>query len=230
MRAPAPARIGATMNPAAPEHALAADDRSVRQRRVAFSGALAALLTLAPLAPQAQQAQQAQQSAATSYGVEVIVFRVSSAPTGEDWDAAPPGRGFGSSAARGGGTPQVLRVLTPADYHLGALEATLKASGAWRPVAHAAWVQTAANWGTHAGIALSDVGINVPGLSGMVYLERAPIYLHLGFDVRLSAGASYAIKEMRSVRYNDKQYFDHPAFGIIAVVTPIKRAEAAPAP
>jgi hypothetical protein len=224
MRAAAPARIGGTMNPAAPEHAIAADDRGLRHRRFAFSGALAALLTLAPLAPQAQQ------SAATTYGVEVIVFRVSSVPSGEDWDAVPPGRGFGSSAARGGGTPQVLRILTPGDYRLGALEATLKASGAWRPVAHAAWVQSAANWGTHAGIALSDVGINVPGLSGMVYLERAPIYLHLGFDVRLSAGASYAIKEMRSVRYNDKQYFDHPAFGIIALVTPIKRAEAAPAP
>jgi hypothetical protein len=66
----------------------------------------------------------------------------------------------------------------------------------------------------------------VPELSGMVYLERAPIYLHLGFDLHLSAGSTYTIKEMRSVRYNDKQYFDHPAFGIIAVVTPIKHGEA----
>ena len=172
----------------------------------------------------------AQQSGATLYGVEVIVFRTSSVNSVEDWDAVPPGRGFGSSAGRGGGTPQVLRVLTPADYRLGTLEATLKTSGAWLPVAHAAWIQTAANWGTHAGIALSDVGINVPGLSGTVYLERAPIYLHLGFDVRLSAGASYAIREMRSVRYNDRQYFDHPGFGIISVVTPIKRAEPAPSP
>jgi hypothetical protein len=172
----------------------------------------------------------APQSAATLYGVEVIVFRTSSVSSVEDWDAVPPGRGFGTSAGRGGGTPQVLRVLTPADYRLGTLEATLKTSGAWHLVAHAAWIQTAANWGTHAGIALSDVGINVPGLSGMVYLERAPIYLHLGFDVRLSAGASYAIREMRSVRYNDRQYFDHPGFGIIAVVTPIKRAEPAPSP
>ena len=172
----------------------------------------------------------AQQNTAAAYGVEVIVFRVAGAAQGEDWDAVPVGRGFGSSATRGGATPQVLKVLTAADYRLGAIEATLKSSGAWRPVAHAAWVQTAANWGTHAGIALADVGINVPGLSGMVYLERAPIYLHLGFDVRLSAGATYAIREMRSVRYNDKQYFDHPGFGIIALVTPIKRGDAAAAP
>jgi hypothetical protein len=34
---------------------------------------------------------------------------------------------------------------------------------------------------------------------------------------------------MRSVRYNDKQYFDHPGFGIIALVTPIRRGDAAAA-
>ena len=121
-------------------------------------------------------------------------------------------------------------MLTPGDYRLGTLEATLRANGAWRPIAHAAWIQTAPNWGSHAGIPLADVGINAPGLSGMVYLERAPIYVHLGFDVHLSAGATYTIKEMRSVRYNDKQYFDHPAFGIIAVVAPIKRGDAVSTP
>jgi hypothetical protein len=228
------------MRLAAPTKHLAPERRGHATRLLACTGVLAALLaafaTPAPSAAAASAEQRpparplAQQSGAASYGVEVIVFRASSVTATEDWDALPPGRGFGSSAARGGGTPQVLRVLGPSDYRLGTLEATLRSSGAWRPVAHAAWVQTAANWGTHAGIALSDVGINVPGLSGMVYLERAPIYLHLGFDVHLSAGASYAIKEMRSVRYNDKQYFDHPAFGIIAVVTPIKRAEAGSTP
>jgi hypothetical protein len=189
--------------------------------------AMLTAFTAAASADQAPSRTVAQQNTAPAYGVEVIVFRVASAPQGEDWDAVPAGRGFGSSATRGGASPQVLRVLTAADYRLGAIEATLKSSGAWRPVAHAAWVQTAANWGTHAGIALADVGINVPGLSGMVYLERAPIYLHLGFDVRLTAGATYTIREMRSVRYNDKQYFDHPGFGIIALVTPIKRGDAA---
>jgi hypothetical protein len=223
----------------APADHIAPERRGHATRLLACTGVLAALLAaLAAPAPSAAAASAAarpaartlaQQSGAASYGVEVIVFRASSVTATEDWDAVPPGRGFGSSAARGG-TSQVLRVLAPSDYRLGPLEATLRTSGAWRPVAHAAWVQTAANWGTHAGIALSDVGINVPGLSGMVYLERAPIYLHLGFDVHLSTGASYAIKEMRSARYNDKQYFDHPAFGIIAVVTPIKRAEAGSTP
>ncbi|MGH8231683.1 MAG: hypothetical protein ACRESY_07665 [Steroidobacteraceae bacterium] len=173
----------------------------------------------------------AQQSGATAYIVEVIIFRASSAPSNEDWNAVPPGRGFGSGTSRGGPTPQVLKVLPPTDYRLGSVEQSLKTSGAWHPIAHAAWVQTAANWGAQAGIDLASVGINSPALSGMVYLERAPIYMHLGFDVHLNAGATYTIREMRSVRYNDKQYFDHPAFGIIAMVTPIKRGDtAAPAP
>jgi hypothetical protein len=227
------------MNLAAHSNTTTGNIRAAATRVAALTGTLAALLGLA--APGASAANSsaaarapahtvAQQSGATLYGVELIVFRATSVNAGEDWEAVPPGRGFGGTATRGGATAQRLRVLAPSDYRLGTVEATLRTSGAWHPVAHAAWIQTAANWGTHVGIALSDVGINVPGMSGTVYLERAPIYLHLGFDVHLTAGATYSIKEMRSVRYNDKQYFDHPAFGIIAVVTPIKRGDAAPTP
>src|ERR1700683_4565098 len=86
-----------------------------------------------------------------------------------------------------GAHQQVVRVLPAADYRLASVEATLRTSGAWRPIAHAAWVQTAANWGTHIGIALSDLGVSSPGLSGTVYLERAT-YLHLGVDLSLNAG------------------------------------------
>jgi hypothetical protein len=149
-----------------------------------------------------------------------MVFRATTAGAAEDWSAVPPGRGFGNESTRGG-TPQVVRVLPAADYRLASVEATLRTSGAWRPIAHAAWVQTAANWGTHIGIALSDLGVNAPGLSGTVYLERAT-YLHLGLDLSLSSGdATYTIKEMRSIKYNERQYFDHPAFGVIALVSPI---------
>lgn len=189
----------------------------------ASAGLLMAALAGAAAAP-APAPTPGTQQATPLYGVEMIVFRASSVAAGEDWSALPPARGFGNSANRGGPTPQVLRVLPASDYRLGGVEAALRSSGAWRPIAHAAWIQTAANWGTHVGIPLSDLGIAVPGLSGMVYLERAPIYLHLGFDVSLDAGATYTIRDMRSVRYNDKQYFDHPAFGIIAVVTPIKHS------
>ena len=178
-------------------------------------GLLAALGMLAAARPAA-----AQQAGGSLYMVELIVFRATSVSGNEDWSAAPTGRGFGNESTRGG-TPQVVRILAPGDYRLATVEATLRTSGAWRPVAHAAWVQSAANWGTHIGIALSDLGINSPGLSGTVYLERAT-YLHLGMDLSLNTGGiDYSIKEMRSVKYNERQYFDHPAFGVIAMVSPV---------
>jgi hypothetical protein len=158
------------------------------------------------------------------YDVEMVVFRAVTAGNAEDWSVVPPGRGFGSSSSRGGPAPDVVRVLGASDYRLDGVVDDLRVSGTWRPVAHAAWIQTAPPWGTHVGVPLSQLGVNVPGLSGTVYLERAPMYLHLGFDVSLTSGATYMINEMRNVRQNEKQYYDHPAFGIIAVVTQIKQS------
>lgn len=170
-------------------------------------------------------AARAQQTGTSLYEVEMIVFRASNIGAPEDWSVTPAGRGYGNESTRGGSS-QLMRVLPASDYKLGAIETALRSSGAWRPIAHAAWIQTAANWGTHAGIALTDLGINTPGLSGMVYLERAT-YLHLGMNLTLSADASFVIDEMRSIKYNEKQYFDHPAFGVIALVSPVPRASGA---
>jgi hypothetical protein len=185
-----------------------------------------AWLPLQDAAPAAAPAQ----GPSPYYGVEIIVFRVSSPGADEDWTAPVPGRGFGNTANRGGTVPAVVKVLGAADYHMTTLETALKNSGAWKPIAHAAWIQTAANWGTHTGFALSDLGINVSGLNGTVYVERGT-YIHLGFDLQYQPGSdiTYSINEMRSVKYNDKQYFDHPAFGIIALVSPIKRGNDAAA-
>jgi hypothetical protein len=193
--------------------------------------ALAGLLLWAPAAlPDAAAAAPARaplRLAAASadlplYDVEMVIFRAVTVGAAEDWSIVPPGRGFGAN--RGGPGPQVVRVLGGSDYRLDGVVSGLRASGAWRTVAHAAWIQTAPPWGTHVGVPLSQIGVNVPGLSGTVYLERAPLYLHLGFDVSLTSGSTYTINEMRNVRQNEKQYFDHPAFGIIAVVTQVRQA------
>jgi hypothetical protein len=197
-----------------------------RERRGRWPAMLVMLLALMALA--SPSSAPAQQAGASLYAVEIIVFRASSVPANEDWSAPASGRGFGNETTRGG-TPQVLRVLAPGDYKLAATEASLRSSGAWRPIAHAAWVQSAANWGTHIGIALSDLGINSPGLSGMVYVERGT-YLHLGVNLSVAGGAAtYTLNEMRSVKFNERQYFDHPAFGVIAVVSPVSQTAGAAA-
>ena len=191
----------------------------------------AALLATAPAAPAAAPSAVAPAESAPLpplpagtplYEVEMVVFDSVTAPPLEDWNAAPNVRGFGSPTAQPGLTPQVVRILAPSEYHLNGVIDGLRRSGAWRPIAHAAWIQNAPNWGSHVGIPLNAIGVSVPGLTGLVFLERAPIYLHLGFDVNLQEGASFTIDEMHNVRQNEKEYFDHPAFGIIAVVTAIK--------
>ncbi len=181
--------------------------------------------TAPPAAPVASTAPAPPLPSGTPlYDVEIVVFRSLGAAPIEDWTVAPTPRGFGSPNAQPGLAPQVVRILGPSDYHLSGVVEGLRRSGVWRAVAHAAWIQNAPNWGSHIGIPLNAVGVAVPGLTGLVFLERAPLYLHLGFDVALQDGDTFRIDEMHNVRQNEKEYFDHPAFGIIAVVTALKGA------
>ena len=162
----------------------------------------------------------------SSYNVELIVFAVSGGPAQrEDWTAggARLGRGGDSGEGAAGGA-QVGRFggLLPASrFQLGDLQSKLAASGTWRPLAHVAWTQTASSWGSRAGFSLQQLGIRVPGLSGSVFLERGT-YLHLGMSLRYASagGAAYDLTEIRRVKFYEKNYYDHPAFGVIALVTP----------
>jgi hypothetical protein len=158
------------------------------------------------------------------YRVEIIVFRATGGPAAaEDWatSATKSARGPVTEGERGGAA-QVGRFVSripAAELQLGDLRAKLASSGAWQPLAHVGWMQTASSWGSRAGFTTSQIGINVPGLSGVVYLERGT-YLHLGFGLRYAGAASYALNETRRVKFYERNYYDHPAFGVIALVTP----------
>jgi hypothetical protein len=207
-----------------------------RLPRRLFAAALLATLLLALGLPAARPAEPSAAAApatgvtaagddaaqAPLYQVEVVVFRAAYSGNDEDWSGVPPGRGFGTPLGSSAQTAQMVHTLAPSDFRLDGVVRGLARSGSWRPVAHVAWVQTAPPWGSDTGIPLSQVGVDAPGLTGTVYLERAKLYLHLGFDVTLNAGAPYRIYEMRNIRANEKQYFDHPAFGIVAAVYPLK--------
>ena len=111
-----------------------------------FMVALRALLGALPImlwAPgQASAAAAAAPGASGLYGVEIIIFRAASPGADEAWDANVPGRGFGNTANKGGAVPSITRILSASDYHMNSLESALRSSGAWRPIAHAAWIQT----------------------------------------------------------------------------------------
>ena len=198
---------------------------------IALAGAAAAQETPAPAAPAAGPGS-------TVYNIELIIFRATGAQGGaENWGTAGvSARNIAGDEATSG-TAQVGHFVGPlpsSAWQLDELENKLRASGAYVPVAHVAWQQTASSWGTRAGFALAKLGVNVDGLSGTVFLEHGQ-FLHLGMtlayamhDPPPALGAApdtaFTINESRRVRFYERNYYDHPVFGVIALVTPAQGA------
>jgi len=204
---------------------------------------LAALITLLSCLPAASQEQAAPNAAA--YNIELIIFRATNAlGAPENWAAEASDRNFSNDSNAGesspGDTTQVghfLRLLPESQFQLADVEKKLHASAGYAPLAHVAWTQTASAWGTRAGFALARLGIDVPGLTGTVVLERGQ-FLHLGMTLAYApanppaglaapAGTVFTLNAGRRVRFNERTYFDHPAFGVIALVTPVPGSRAA---
>jgi len=174
-----------------------------------------------------------EEAAGPVYNVEIIVFRALTAQGGtENWSEQSGARIIGEESTTSGSLQvgRFVGLLPAAGYQLNELESRLRASGVWLPVAHAAWSQTASAWGTRAGFALNRLGIDVPGLSGNVYLEHGQ-FLHLGMSLNWAMenppdglgagpGTAFTLNETRRVRFYERNYYDHPAFGVIALVTP----------
>lgn len=194
-------------------------------------GATAAHRTAA--SPAASSSRAAPTTDQRRYFVEIVIFRARVAlGSPEDWQAE-------TNMARtiaGGETPsgsavgRMIDLLPSSRYHLTSVARMLRGSGTYTPIAHAAWEQTASAWGTHAGFTLGRLGIHVPGLSGQVFLERGQ-YLHLGMTLDYieqhppaglgaAPGTTFVLNETRRIRYYRRNYYDNPAFGVIALVLP----------
>lgn len=174
-----------------------------------------------------------QDSSGTVYHVELIVFRANSVQGGpENWSAeAGAASTVGEESASGSSqVGRFVQLLQAPQYQLSDIESRLRSSGAYVPVAHFAWAQTASAWGTRAGFPLQKLGVDVQGLSGNVFLERGQ-FLHLGVALSYvipsppaalgaGAGTAFTLSESRRVRFYERNYYDNPAFGVIALVTP----------
>lgn len=127
-----------------------------------------------------------------------------------------------------------MHLLPPSEFQLGRIAARLRSSGRYVPVAHVAWSQTASPWARPIEIPIQSLGIDAKGLTGSVALERGE-FLHLallldyamddpppGLDA--APGTVFALHDSHRVRLDERNYFDHPAFGVIALVTPERRA------
>lgn len=181
-----------------------------------------------------------QDTATPGYHIEIIVFRANSAQGGgENWNAeAASGNTVGEESASGSSqVGHFISTLGADQFQLGDIESKLRSSGAYVPVAHVAWAQTASAWGTKAGFPLQKLGVDVPGLNGTVYLQRGQ-YLHLGLALSYAIasppaglgagpGTAFTLNEDRRVKFYERNYYDHPAFGVIALVTPAQGARPA---
>jgi hypothetical protein len=199
--------------------------------------AAAALLALAAGLPGG--AQEPTAPPVPAYNIELVIFRATTALGGaENW-AAEAGTRSVSNDSSADETPAAtdqqaghfIQMLPESQYQLTDLEKRLHASAGYAPIAHVAWSQTASAWGTRAGFPLQRLGIEVPELTGTVVLERGQ-YLHLGMTLTYTPanpptglgaapGTTFTLNEGRRVRFNERTYYDHPAFGVIALVTPV---------
>ena len=208
--------------------------------RRALTVALLTLLVSSATQPgAAQDAPAAAAAGGTVYNIEIIVFRVTSALGGaENWSAEGGTRNVAGDegAAASAQVGHFVAALPSSAWQLTELENRLRASGGYVPVAHTAWSQTASAWGTRAGFAVQRLGIDVPGLAGTVFLERGQ-FLHLGMSLTYAMpeppaglgaapGTAFTLNESRRIRFYERNYYDHPAFGVIALVSPAQGARA----
>ena len=156
-----------------------------------------------------------------NYRVEVIIFRTAQAPqVSEDLGTPAEGRGFNGRIDTTN-PPRVVRLLEPTELQMTALAEKMRANAGYQVLAHAGWLQTATLWPRHSGLSLDQLGINVPDLHGTLYLERGDL-LHFGAQLQLGASPVYSLSELRRVRFNERHYLDHPAFGVIVQVSPVR--------
>ena len=196
-----------------------------------FGAAL--LLTLAGISALLPGAQAQTVPNPRVYNVEIIVFRNMSGQGGpEDWSVKPVARGPDTPDAPV--TGRFVQSVPAAQYQLKDVARKLQNTSNYQPIAHFAWQQTASSWGSRAGFTIAKLAGQVPGLSGTIYLESGS-YLHLGMALNYQTsntpaglaaapGSVFVLNESRRVKWDKLNYYDHPAFGVIALVTPANRS------
>ncbi len=146
------------------------------------------------------------------YTVEIVVFRNGADAAALPGAATPPGASPAPQASDIEATPVAASKLVSATARL-----RNKTSG-FRVLAHAAWTQAPAGWNSRRGVSAAQLGLG-EGISGKVILERGQ-YLHFGVDLTIEDGGKrYHIEEVRQLKPNQIHYLDHPAVGVLAIVT-----------
>ena len=172
------------------------------------------------------------------YDVELLIFKVNkSSATPEDW-ALEEARAksslpdtHDSEEAATTDVPAVpavandssIQPLEASRYRMSAIEASLRRSANYQPLAYAAWSQPGFPLDSPRPVAIENFVDASTGLSGTVTVTRGT-YLHLVVDLTLKSATDerrFVLREHRRMRKSgEKHYLDHPEFGVIALITP----------
>ncbi|MGB5717886.1 MAG: CsiV family protein [Gammaproteobacteria bacterium] len=153
------------------------------------------------------------------YDVEVIVFsNQNSGDDGERW----PMSVRDDIGARGFAAQGQISERPASSYQLGGIAYELTQSRGYTVLLHTAWRQPAYGSGNAIGYAVDiDVQNGTRQLAGRINLVRER-HLHLDVDLSLSSADSpvYELSERRRIKKSGRvHYFDHPRFGMIAILT-----------
>ena len=149
------------------------------------------------------------QAAGSGYTVEFILFRTDAGNV-EQGTAAPS---LNSTAAD-------VTITPVATHRLAGAASKLRSAGGYKVIAHVAWTQVPTAWNSRRGVPVGELGLDVPGLTGSVILERGQRNLRLGFDLKFEdGGRSLQLAQFQPLKVDEAQYFDHPQLGVVALVT-----------
>jgi len=170
------------------------------------------------------------------YSVEYIVFE--NKPLGnqhlEPWSKAPFTLPNSARVLNEDVSAQEFSLLKVGQQQLHGVLSRLKSLSSYQPLAHGGWIQPLAKNSKLQPIAMSVVTANQQ-LEGSINFHRGK-YLHLDFDLQLSEMPAlptydntdisltphlYRLTESRRVKTGESNYFDHPRFGVIAIVEEI---------
>jgi hypothetical protein len=177
--------------------------------------------------------------AAQSYDVEIVIFSYRHpGDSGEQWPASLPT----ATEPDGIYSSDQTRELPVGAYRLNGISNGLRQSSAYDVLFHKAWRQPAYNSANAVGYSVHTAAANGRNsVEGSVRLIRER-FLHLDADLLMVSGDSrstvidintpyttpqFELREKRRIKSNVVHYFDHPHFGMIAMVTPYVSPEEA---
>ncbi|MCG2634232.1 MAG: peptidoglycan binding protein CsiV [Gammaproteobacteria bacterium] len=162
---------------------------------------------------------------ADQYDIELLIFsRQQVISGGEQWrmETTTPPRRISRLGDGGSG----LSIRPAASWQLKGSDARLRDSPSYELLWHARWRQSATVEDRATAVQITAPGSGNSGpLSGWAQFHVGR-YPHLGLDLLLQpptsqADFNYRLNESRRLKSGEIHYYDHPAFGALAIIKPV---------